>query len=128
MVTEIAGSPGHRVTGSPGIVRDCRFRPLKGKRELVVASCVIPWLKLSPIPDSSMRDKVTNNIKTELAAVTEPPSAECATSSAPEDFFSFGQQTVLAEAQYKLLRYLLVPVDYPLSQMKNFEGLNQVFL
>lgn len=103
-----------------------RFGHLKGKRELVVASCLTPRVKLSWIEDSSMRDQATNDIKTQLAAVTKPASADFATSSAPEDFFSFGHQTLPVEAQDELPQYLLVPVDYPLSQMKNFEG--QLFL
>ncbi|KAG0421325.1 hypothetical protein HPB47_002776 [Ixodes persulcatus] len=49
-------------------------------------------------------------------------------SSTPEDFFSFGQQTLQPEAQDELSRYLLVPVDHPLSQMKSFEGLHRLFL
>lgn len=75
-----------------------------------------------------MRDRATNDIKIVLAAVSKPSSADFATSSAPKDFFSFGRQTLPAKAQDELSRYLLVPVDYPLSQVKNFEGLNQLFL
>lgn len=75
-----------------------------------------------------MRDQATMNVRTELAAVTQPARADVAASSAPEDFFSFGLQTLPAETQDELSRYLLVPGDYPLSQMKNFEGLKELFL
>ncbi|KAH6945809.1 hypothetical protein HPB50_010019 [Hyalomma asiaticum] len=104
-----------------------RFGHLRGKRELIVASCLIPRFNLSWMPDSSMRDQVTINIKTELASVTKPASTGAAISPAPEDF-SFGHQALPAGAQYKLSRYLLVPVDYPLSEMKKFEGLHKLFL
>ncbi|KAL1415844.1 hypothetical protein MTO96_028627 [Rhipicephalus appendiculatus] len=90
-----------------------RFGHLRGKRELVVASCLIPKFKLSWMPDSSMRDQASMNIRTELATVTQPARADVTTSSAPEDFFSFGLQTLPAEIQDELSRYLLVPGDYP---------------
>ncbi|KAL1481040.1 hypothetical protein MTO96_050521 [Rhipicephalus appendiculatus] len=90
-----------------------RFGHLRGKRELVVASCLIPKFKLSWMPDSSMRDQASMNIRTELATVTQPARADATTSSAPEDFFSFGLQTLPAETQDELSRYLLVPGDYP---------------
>ncbi|KAL1473403.1 hypothetical protein MTO96_038705 [Rhipicephalus appendiculatus] len=105
-----------------------RFGHLRGKRELVVASCLIPKFKLSWMPDSSMRDQASMNIRTELATVTQPARADVTTSSAPEDFFSFGLQTLPAEIQDELSRYLLVPGDYPLSQRRNFEGLKKLFL
>lgn len=75
-----------------------------------------------------MRDQASNYLKTELASVTSGATADVAVSSAPEDFFSFGQQTLQPEAQDELSRYLLVPVDHPLSQMKSFEGLHRLFL
>ncbi|KAL1428777.1 hypothetical protein MTO96_002498 [Rhipicephalus appendiculatus] len=80
------------------------------------------------MPDSSMRDQASMNIRTELATVTQPARADVTTSSAPEDLFSFGLQTHPAETQDELSRYLLVPGDYPLSQMRNFEGLKKLFL
>ncbi|KAG0415709.1 hypothetical protein HPB47_007121, partial [Ixodes persulcatus] len=81
-----------------------RFGHLKGKKELVISSCLIPRFKLSWIEDGSMRDQASNYIKTELASTLQP------------------------EAQDELSRYLLVPVDHPLSQMKSFEGLHRLFL
>ncbi|KAL1413992.1 hypothetical protein MTO96_007807 [Rhipicephalus appendiculatus] len=89
------------------------FGHLREKRELVVASCLIPKFKLSWMPDSSMRDQASMNIRTELATVTQPARADVTTSSAPEDLFSFGLQTHPAETQDELSRYLLVPGDYP---------------
>ncbi|KAL1427731.1 hypothetical protein MTO96_017162 [Rhipicephalus appendiculatus] len=65
------------------------------------------------MPDSSMRDQASMNIRTELATVTQPARADVTTSSAPEDFFSFGLQTLPAEIQDELSRYLLVPGDAP---------------
>ncbi|KAH7955470.1 hypothetical protein HPB52_000920 [Rhipicephalus sanguineus] len=72
---------------------------------------------LDGIEKSSMRDQATMNVRTELAAVTQPARADVAASSAPEDFFSFGLQTLPAETQDELSRYLLVPGDYPLRRM-----------
>ncbi|KAM7314020.1 uncharacterized protein ISCGN_003805 [Ixodes scapularis] len=105
-----------------------RFGHLKGKRDLVISSCLIPRFKLSWIEDGSMRDQASNYLKTELASVTSGAMADVAVSSTPEDFFSLGQQTLQPEAQDELSRYLLVPVDHPLSQMKSFEGLHRLFL
>ncbi|XP_049268945.1 uncharacterized protein LOC119381402 [Rhipicephalus sanguineus] len=90
------------------------------KRELVIASCLIPKFKLSWIPDSSMRDQATMNVRTELAAVTQPARADVAASSAPEDFFSFGLQTLPAETQDELSRYLLVPGERHHSLSRQF--------
>ncbi|KAH6935884.1 hypothetical protein HPB50_011326 [Hyalomma asiaticum] len=103
-----------------------RLGHLRGKRELIVASCLIPRFKLLWMPDSSMRDQATINIKTELASVTKPASTDAAISPAPKD--SFGHQALPAGAQDELSRYLLVSVDYPLSEMKKFEGLHKLFL
>ncbi|XP_049520454.1 glucose dehydrogenase [FAD, quinone]-like [Dermacentor silvarum] len=75
---------------------------------------------------SSLRGEATINIKTELAVVTKPASEDVPTSSTPEEFFSFENQTLPAKAQDELSRYLLVPADYPLPQVKNFQGLNQL--
>ncbi|KAL1422026.1 hypothetical protein MTO96_022488 [Rhipicephalus appendiculatus] len=61
------------------------------------------------MPDSSMRDQASMNIRTELATETQPARADVTTSSASEDFFSFGLQTLPAETQGELSRYLLVP-------------------
>lgn len=74
-----------------------------------------------------MREQATMNIRTELAVVTQPARADVATSSVPEDFVTFGLQTLPAETQDKLSRYLLVRGDYALSQ-ENFEGLKKIFL
>ncbi|KAL1483639.1 hypothetical protein MTO96_050206, partial [Rhipicephalus appendiculatus] len=78
------------------------FGHLRGKRELVVASCLTPKFKLLWMPDSSMRDQASMNIRTELATETQPARADVTTSSASEDFFSFGLQTLPAETQDEL--------------------------
>ncbi|KAL1421830.1 hypothetical protein MTO96_022749 [Rhipicephalus appendiculatus] len=77
------------------------------------------------MPDSSMRDQASMNIRTELATVTQPARADVTTSSAPEDFFSFGLQTLSAETQDELSRYLLVPANASRKMRPAFGVLTQ---
>ncbi|KAG0420572.1 hypothetical protein HPB47_003423, partial [Ixodes persulcatus] len=85
--------------------------------------------KLSWIEDGSIRDQASNYLKTELASVTSGATADVAVLFSTRRFFSHsGNRPFSPEAQDELSRYLLVPVDHPLSQMKSFEGLHRLFL